>query len=258
MMKKLNIPSTLRSGLPATAVLLLSGLMGSPLLAQSRSDANAKASVTVNGQGSSAPQALKDRSDSEARPNAVSAYVQTQEGEERTTMVIDGDLMVRISERPKRGITIIAVESVRGNEKINRFEARSAELLKTRDPRGYELYEKYVLNPPAVSGNTAIAASGTTDSGNERQLRAELDALKRQYIVLSQQAAALQRMTQQSRQQSGYQQGAQQSSQQAFQFGGAGAFAGASARARASANAQSSSSSSAQAGQSASPGGRGR
>ena len=41
----------------------------------------------------------------------------------RIVQVIEGDTMVRISERPGQGITVIVVETVRGSEKVNRYTA---------------------------------------------------------------------------------------------------------------------------------------
>jgi hypothetical protein len=165
----------------------------------------------------------------------VSAFVQeAQEDGSRLTQVIEKQRMIRIAERPRDGISIVVVDTVRGSDKVYRYSARNENILKSKHPKGYALYEKYVKNP--------VDALGITETDFRKRAGAHPDeAFRKQW----------QQAQQQLMQNFGVQnQSSSKSSQTSGQGNGRQAFSRASSRASASAqgssSARSSSSSSSQ------------
>ena len=170
----------------------------------------------------------------------------------RIVQVIEEDTMVRISERPGQGITVIVVETVRGSEKVNRYTAPNVLALKARQPRGYEFYERYANADPmaAVAKAEGDVEKADTDAAADKQLQMLRDQLARYETLIRQMQH---RMV--VPRQGGFQGGLPQSGFQ--QAGGAvkgGAWAGSSAWANSSASSSANSSSSSGSSQS----GRGR
>ncbi len=91
----------------------------------------------------------------------------------KITQVIDDEKMIRISQRPGKGITVIVVETVRGAEKVNRYAAPTLAVLKARHSRAYEWYEKYARAPERMLNNSATFAQAL---GAGEQARAQAQA----------------------------------------------------------------------------------
>ena len=159
----------------------------------------------------------------------VNAFVQESDDDgSRLTQVIEERRMIRISERPGVGITIIVVDTVRNADKIHRYSAKSESNLKAKEPKGYAIYERYVKNQVEVPAMTELDFGRLPGRNPEEELR---------------------RLWQQAQQGMSHQLGGQAqnrsfSQQGSYQGGARGAFSRSSARASSSARGSSSSSSS--------------
>jgi hypothetical protein len=164
-----------------------------------------------------------------AEESPVSAYVQeVQDDGSCLTQVIEKQRMIRIAQRPGEGISIIVVDTVRDSDKVYRYSAKNESLLKTKHPKGYALYERYVKNRVEMPDMDARDLADTAETSRQEQFF-------RQW----------QQMQQQMQRQLGGQSPGGTFSQQSSQQGSArGAFSRSSARASASGSASSSSSSS--------------
>lgn len=61
----------------------------------------------------------------------------------KTTEVKDKDRQVKIVEEAEKSLTVEVTEAADGKETTAKFEAKNAEEMKTKNPKAYEIYEKY-------------------------------------------------------------------------------------------------------------------
>ncbi len=123
----------------------------------------------------------------QAGSSAVARTEQVDQDGNRVIQVIEHDRMIRISER-NLGVTVTVVETVRGVDKATRYFARSAEQLRNKEPKAFEIYQAY---REAASGEeTAGAASQEEVEAVRRRaetiLQARLAALQQQYAANAQ------------------------------------------------------------------------
>jgi hypothetical protein len=166
--------------------------------------------------------------DKEEEPK-VNAFVQESHDDgSRLTQVIEERRMIRISERPGVGITIIVVDTVRNSDKIYRYNAKNESILQAKDPKGYAIYERYVKNQVEVPAMTELDAGRLPGGNPEEEFRKRWQQSQQEML----------------RQFGGQHRNRSFSQQGSYQGNARSAFSRSSARASASARSSSSSSSS--------------